>query len=1464
MSAKWRTVRVFISSTFRDMHAERDYLVKRVFPALRERLDKYRIHLVDIDLRWGVTAEQADNDMALDLCLQQIDECKPLFIGILGERYGWVPKTLPDFQKPEYGWVQGMTGKSITELEILHGVLNDHRIRPRAFFFFRNRSFIDDVPAAKQAELLSEDQESADKLARLKQAILAANSSAPPFEYPCRYRGLKLNWRLVRSELEESDREALHEIAADGIVDEREYEQLTSNLRRFVDEHSTVDLDGLQEFGRRIEEQLWNAVQAEHSLPDTPPTETFAESDSLAEEADYHERFMESRLRVFVGGGNVQRALTGFVGRESAFSCLITGSSGSGKSAALAKFVTEYRDSHDDALVIPHFVGASPMSTSLRQMLRRFCLTLRNAFAYEDEVPQETNQLVTTFRMFLERVPDDGRVLIAIDALNQLDETDNAHHLYWLPDECPAHVKCIASSIEDPGKDELVLDSYRNRKQHEELNIEPLTNMERFEIVQRVPSLSAKTLDGKQIQLLLSNPATTNPLFLQVALEELRGFGSYEQLNARIESLPHQGDTITQLFIQVIERLEQEFGEKLTTTLLSLLASARRGLSENELSELIAPDEIVGDDPTAKTKEAGNLFPILRQLRSYLHPRGELLDFFHRNLFKAVHEKYLPDARSQQNVHQELAEFFESQSNWLDSSEANNRQSNVRKVDELPWHHLQAKDWDGAERTLCDLTFIESGCVAGMIFDLRYDYAAIVMALPELREEQDSERQWRVSLSRYSETLADQAGRDSELRSISEPPDTGPIERLALEASIARCEDRHARPLTRSDKLRAFAQFMDNHAHVLVLAPIEVCTLARNHANSGVVVDDAEKLCSELNRVWFERDPRPDPPPIRPACIRTLYGHSDAISAIAISKNLEIALSAMMRFGQDKQQSGFIVWDLQSGRQIRRCGVEMGLEVRSLRVSATGHLAFANCIRSRGVSVWNPISGDLIKVFCCEAEKGVECFAITPDGNMLLTASLGGTLVVWDVPTGRKLRTIDSKGERIEEVDLTVDGERAISTADGGALRLWDITTGHQVHQLEESTGRMGAGVAITPDGRRAVSVSGERALKAWDLSTFKPLLSVCMDRDTVGGMRHPIVAITDNGRLAICPDRRQCLSVWDIDTGSLLRRFNTGQSLPEAVAASPDGRIVATAGFDQRIRVWDLSSTDSLRAFPSVCSDEEEACNAGIDNPDKTPSRPHWQDSPTDICGRFRARCDTLDNGLTAIRVLDLISSRLVREMTFESRSEMKCLAVSSDGRIVATVAEGDGVVFWDLNKGLHITRILTDSTTVELRFLAGDKIVVMRRSRNALYSYELSSATLRCVLNSSTGQEFGASSFAAVPFSRLIVCNVSPGPLVSMDHRLLVVDVQTGDVRHELSGHTDSIRDISVTPDGRIAVSASRDHTVRAWDLATGCQLAAYISGNRIEALSDISMDGRVRCLTRSHNYHSLCLKNFSRKKP
>ena len=67
-----RSIRIFLSSTFRDFGEERDLLVKRVFPALRARLKDRFVELVDVDLRWGITVEEAERGEVLPICLAEI------------------------------------------------------------------------------------------------------------------------------------------------------------------------------------------------------------------------------------------------------------------------------------------------------------------------------------------------------------------------------------------------------------------------------------------------------------------------------------------------------------------------------------------------------------------------------------------------------------------------------------------------------------------------------------------------------------------------------------------------------------------------------------------------------------------------------------------------------------------------------------------------------------------------------------------------------------------------------------------------------------------------------------------------------------------------------------------------------------------------------------------------------------------------------------------------------------------------------------------------------------------------------------------------------------------------------------------------------------------------------------------------------------------------------------------------
>ncbi len=87
-SAGTKVVRVFLSSSFVDFREERSLLAKHVFPSLRKRARSRGAGIVDVDLRWGVTAEQAKRSETLSLCLAVINRCRSYFISLLGERYG--------------------------------------------------------------------------------------------------------------------------------------------------------------------------------------------------------------------------------------------------------------------------------------------------------------------------------------------------------------------------------------------------------------------------------------------------------------------------------------------------------------------------------------------------------------------------------------------------------------------------------------------------------------------------------------------------------------------------------------------------------------------------------------------------------------------------------------------------------------------------------------------------------------------------------------------------------------------------------------------------------------------------------------------------------------------------------------------------------------------------------------------------------------------------------------------------------------------------------------------------------------------------------------------------------------------------------------------------------------------------------------------------------------------------------
>ncbi|MDK9701294.1 MAG: DUF4062 domain-containing protein [bacterium] len=615
--APLRMIRVFISSTFNDMHEERNELVKFIFPELRKICERRHVTWGEVDLRWGIPDEAKAEGKVLPICLEEIKRCRPYFIGILGERYGWIPETLPfDLVEKEH-WLRKYAGRSVTELEILHGVLENPAMKNHAYFYFRDPKYISKKPTSEQNKFRDTDAQAVKRSQKLKDLKERIRQSKFPVQE--NYPNPKAFGQLV-----------------------------------------------LEDF-----KQLIDKLYPEDQIPD-----------ALTREASEHEVFAESRRRLYIGGEKYSERLNKFVaGTEQPL--VVLGESGSGKSALLANWVAHYREHHPNEFVMQHFIGATGASADWTTMVRRIIDECNRKYNVQTkDIPGKPEELRSFFANFLYMTAAKGRVVLVIDAVNQLEDRDQALELAWLPPVMPANIRLIVSTL--PGKS---LDELKRRKSLS-LEVKPLDNTERVRYINDYLKIYSRELNDTQLARIASAPQATNPLFLKVLLEELRLFGKYEELDQKI-GYYLQAQSIPNLYQKVLIRWEQDYEEDsdLVGDAISLLWSARWGLSEIELLDLLGEN----GEPLPRAKWS----PLYLAASDSLVSRSGLLGYFHDYLRDAVRDTYIPTEEHQRKFHVRIADYFLK------------RELNSRKVDELPWQLCEAKEWDRLYDMLADLDFFD-------------------------------------------------------------------------------------------------------------------------------------------------------------------------------------------------------------------------------------------------------------------------------------------------------------------------------------------------------------------------------------------------------------------------------------------------------------------------------------------------------------------------------------------------------------------------------------------------------------------------------------------------------------------------------------------------------------------------------------------------------------------------------------
>jgi nephrocystin-3 len=215
-------------------------------------------------------------------------------------------------------------------------------------------------------------------------------------------------------------------------------------------------------------------------------------------------------------------------------------------------------------------------------MLSRIIAELMRRFKLEFEIPAKEDELNTAFANCLQMATARGRVVLALDGLNQLeDDNAGALDLTWLPSKIPVGLRLILSTA--PGR---TFDSAR-RQGWPILTLEALTTQQRLDFIGRFLALYGKSLTPAQTARVAEATPTASPLFLRTMLEDLRTYGEHETLDCRINHYLSAA-TPDALYRLILRRYEEDYESHrpgLVRDAMTLIWAARRGLAESELLE---------------------------------------------------------------------------------------------------------------------------------------------------------------------------------------------------------------------------------------------------------------------------------------------------------------------------------------------------------------------------------------------------------------------------------------------------------------------------------------------------------------------------------------------------------------------------------------------------------------------------------------------------------------------------------------------------------------------------------------------------------------------------------------------------------------------------------------------------------------------------------------------------------------
>jgi WD40 repeat protein/tRNA A-37 threonylcarbamoyl transferase component Bud32 len=533
------------------------------------------------------------------------------------------------------------------------------------------------------------------------------------------------------------------------------------------------------------------------------------------------------------------------------------------------------------------------------------------------------------------------------------------------------------------------------------------------------------------------------------------------------------------------------------------------------------------------------------------------------------------------------------------------------------------------------------------------------------------------------------------------------------------------------------------------------------------------------------------------------------------------------------------------GHHDRICGLAFSPDGRRLVASAA----------DLTVRTWDVRSGE--QTVLAQGQDVLDWLAFSPDGNLLAGAGHSVVLEVWDLATGQKRAIAHGQSPPLKALTFSRDGKE-LASSDGQAVKRWDVATGQLRAAAACKTGWERVQV-FSHDGRILAGTHGDRGLTLGDLAA--PGQPVQVARLNDDAWLQCMAFSPDDKLLAVAEGER--VHVIDVRQRAMIMSFRPPSGRPSvALAFGPHGKELAALDERGILRLWNLADFSGRmppgQPLPSpvhtlaFMADGKTLLTGTSDEPCTFTRYP--------IVGRtwnYQAVFTSLP--APSIRFWDVASGKEHSARTVHLGVQLNELALSADGRVLATACSGgnfglcdlatgqekfplfvrsEDQAYWKFCMAVHKLRWLgiggvpKYKTSVTHVALSPDgRVLATACTAGLVQLWDTGSGRL---LQKLPGEHPAVACLAFSPDGATLA--------VGQEREVQLWEVAGARLLRTLAGHKGAVRSVAFSADGKLLASGGEDWRIELWDPATGRERATL--PGHLEAVTALAFapDGRT----------------------